>query len=264
MPEGMPDAPPPVGPSGATAQWDAPGPDLWQALGWQPNALQLEQLQQLQVELRQWNSRLNLTRLVEGADFWIAQVFDSLWPLLPRLQGGQAEAPLRCIDVGTGGGFPGLAAAIALPQARLTLVDSVGRKTQAVQAMAQALGLGDRVELRCERAELTGRARSCRGHYDLALARAVAAAPVVAEYLVPLLAEGGEALLYRGQWNEADQAALRQAAALLRARISRHDSCELPAGRGQRTVLGLRPTGTCPAAYPRAVGLPAKLPLGQA
>ena len=114
----MPDAPPPVGPSGATAQWDAPGPDLWQALGWQPNALQLEQLQQLQVELRQWNSRLNLTRLVEGADFWIAQVFDSLWPLLPRLQGGQAEAPLRCIDVGTGGGFPGLAAAIALPLAQ--------------------------------------------------------------------------------------------------------------------------------------------------
>jgi 16S rRNA (guanine527-N7)-methyltransferase len=236
---------------------------LWLALGWQPSEGQLRQFQQLQQELRQWNSRLNLTRLVEGADFWIAQVFDSLWPLLPLLTADLAQQPLRCIDVGTGGGFPGLAAAIALPQARLTLVDSVGRKTQAVQAMAESLGLADRVELRCERVELTGRDRTCRGRYDLALARAVAAAPVVAEYLVPLLTPEGEALLYRGQWSADDQSALDRAAARLKARISRSDSLELPAERGQRTVLGLRPVGPCPRDFPRAVGLPAKLPLGQ-
>jgi 16S rRNA (guanine527-N7)-methyltransferase len=239
-----------------------PGQPLWQALGWQPSAQQQEQFSQLQHELRQWNGRLNLTRLVEGADFWIAQVFDSIWPLLPRLQ-EQPEAPLRCIDVGTGGGFPGLAVAIALPHARLTLVDSVGRKTEAVQAMAQALGLADRVELRCERVELTGRQRACRGQYDLALARAVAAAPVVAEYLVPLLAPAGEALLYRGQWHDDDSRALEKAATILRARISRCDSRELPEERGTRTVLGLQPLAACPSAYPRAVGLPAKLPLGQ-
>ena len=139
----MPAEPPSDSPSASPCQGE-PGQPLWQALGWQPSAQQQEQFSQLQHELRQWNSRLNLTRLVEGADFWIAQVFDSLWPLLPRLQ-EQPEAPLRCIDVGTGGGFPGLAVAIALPQARLTLVDSVGRKTEAVQAMAQALGLADRV-----------------------------------------------------------------------------------------------------------------------
>ena len=278
----MPDAPPPVASSadgvpsssadgvpagsaagtGAEAPWTEPGDALWQALGWQPNEGQLQQFIQLQQELRQWNSRVNLTRLVEGADFWIAQVFDSLWPLLPQLN-ECPEAPLRCIDVGTGGGFPGLAVAIALPQARLTLVDSVGRKTQAVQAMAQALGLAERVELRCERVELTGRQQSCRGRFDLALARAVAAAPVVAEYLVPLLAPEGEALLYRGQWSEADQAALERAASLLRARISRRDGRELPAGRGQRTVLALRPHAPCPRAYPRAVGVPSKLPLGE-
>jgi 16S rRNA (guanine527-N7)-methyltransferase len=165
--------------------------------------------------------------------------------------------------VGTGGGFPGLAVAIALPQARLTLVDSVGRKTEAVQAMAQTLGLADRVELRCERVELTGRQRACRGQYDLALARAVAAAPVVAEYLVPLLAPAGEALLYRGQWHDDDSRALEKAATILRARISRCDSRELPEERGTRTVLGLQPLAACPSAYPRAVGLPAKLPLGQ-
>ena len=257
---GMPDAPPPISPE--SSAWSEPSEGLWQALGWSPNARQGEQLQQLQRELSSWNSRVNLTRLVEGADFWIAQVFDSLWPLLPLLH-ERPDAPLRCIDVGTGGGFPGLAVAIALPNAQLTLVDSVGRKTQAVQAMAEALGLGERVELRCERVELTGRQKSCRGRFDLALARAVAAAPVVAEYLVPLLAPQGEALLYRGQWGDADQAALERAAALLRARISRRDNRELPAGRGQRTVLALQPQAPCPRAYPRAVGVPSKLPLGE-
>ena len=122
-------------------------------MAWQPSSDQLQQFQRLQELLRDWNSRVNLTRLVEGEDYWISQIFDSLWPLQPWLSKSE---PLKVIDVGTGGGFPGLAIAIALPQAQLTLVDSVGRKVQAVQAMADALGLGERVQLRCERAEKTG------------------------------------------------------------------------------------------------------------
>lgn len=232
---------------------------LWAALGWTPSAVQLEQLQALQAELRSWNQRVNLTRLVEGDDYWIAQVFDSLWPLAPWLGSGEA---LRVIDIGTGGGFPGLAAAIALPGAQLTLVDSVGRKLEAVRAMAAAINLADRVALRCERAERSGHQRGQRGAHQLALARAVAAAPVVAEYLVPLLAPGGRALLYRGQWSPEDQAALERAITPLKATISRQEQRELPAGRGTRTLIELAPSGPCPRTYPRAVGIPAKTPLG--
>lgn len=83
----------------------SPTPELWQALGWAPDDNQRAQFLALQQQLREWNGRLNLTRLVEEADFWIAQVVDSLWPLLPLLR-ERPEAPLRCIDVGTGGGFP--------------------------------------------------------------------------------------------------------------------------------------------------------------
>ena len=199
---------------------------------------------------------------MEGDDFWLAQVVDSLWPLLPLLH-EQANAPLRCIDVGTGGGFPGLAVAIALPQARLTLVDSVKRKLDAVAAMAAELGLADRLTLRCERVERTGRRPECRGQFQLALARAVAVAPVVAEYLVPLLAPDGEALLYRGQWSAADGLALGRALTALRAELARMERIELPAGRGVRHALALRPLRPCPAAYPRAVGIPARQPLGE-
>ena len=240
-----------------------PTPALWEALGWTPSETQQTLLCQLQEQLREWNGRVNLTRLVEGEDYWIAQVLDSLWPLQPLIAQRSAE-PMQIIDVGTGGGFPGLAAAIALPNARLTLVDSVGRKVEAVRAMAAALGLADRVTLRCERIELTGRHGNCRGAFDVAMARAVASAPVVAEYLVPLLKPGGTALLYRGQWSEADTAELERATGPLKARISAIHSRDLPAERGIRHVVELQPSGTCPRTYPRPVGVPSKQPLGAA
>ncbi|MFO7628624.1 MAG: 16S rRNA (guanine(527)-N(7))-methyltransferase RsmG [Prochlorococcaceae cyanobacterium] len=245
----------------AAAEYASPSQALWDRLGWTPSPSQEEQLIGLQSELQSWNAQLNLSRLVAGEDFWIAQVFDSLWPLLPLLQQAPAT-PLRCIDVGTGGGFPGLALAIALPQLQLTLVDSVGRKVEAVRAMAETLGLGARVETRCERIERTGREPHGRGQYDWAVARAVASAPVVAEYLVPLLRPGGRALLYRGQWSAADGDGLERALRHLNARLKAARRLELPAGRGVRHALELEALGPCPKAYPRAVGVPAKQPLG--
>jgi 16S rRNA (guanine527-N7)-methyltransferase len=236
--------------------------ELWRALGWQPTPQQEERFQQLQDLLRHWNGRLNLTRLVEGDDYWVAQVFDSLWPLRSLLSAA-SPLPLEVIDVGTGGGFPGLAVAIALPQARLTLVDSVGRKVEAVRAMAADLDLASRVQLRCERIERTGQGGSTRGRFDWALARAVAKAPVVAEYLVPLLRPDGRALLYRGQWSPEDQADLERALVPLRARLEGVEQLDLPAERGMRHALLLRPTGPCPKGYPRAVGVPARQPLGE-
>lgn len=213
----------------------------------------------LQQQLRQWNSHCNLTRLVEGDDYWVAQVQDSLWPLTrinPPFRG-----PLRGVDVGTGGGIPGLALAIALPESHWVLIDSVKRKCAAVQAMASALGLKARVEVVCERAEVVGQDTQYRGQFDLAVARGVAAAPVVAEYLAPLLGSGGLALLYRGHWSAADQQALQQTARQLGCRIRAIERCCLPGNRGQRHVLVLESEMPCPAPYPRAVGMPARRPL---
>ena len=243
-----------------TSPFANPGPELWTLLGWSPDAGQLRQFIELQQLLEDWNSRVNLTRLVEGEDFWIAQVLDSLWPLLPELM--SPDTARRCIDVGTGGGFPGLAVAIALPGAELTLVDSVGRKTAAVAAMAKSLGFGDRVLVRTERVERTGQDPSCRGTFDLAMARAVGAAPVVAEYLVPLLRRSGEGLLYRGRWHDTDDMELQSALKLLKARSLSLQRIELPSDRGARTLIRIGPETATPRTYPRTTGMPSKMPLG--
>ena len=238
----------------------APEPAYWDALGWQPSQAQRDQLVALQGQLQSWNQKVNLTRLVEGDDFWVGQVFDSLWPLTGELQ--SPEQPLHWIDVGTGGGFPGLAIAIALPKARVTLLDSVGRKTAAVEAMANTLGLADRVRVRTERIETTGRDGAFRGSFDRAVARAVAAAPVVAEYLVPLLNTDGQALLYRGQWNDTDAVPFNRALHLLQAHLVEVQHRQLPNDRGTRHLLRVQPNGPCPRSYPRAVGTPSREPLG--
>ena len=216
----------------------------------------------LQEQLRWWNRRCNLTRLVEGDDYWVAQVQDSLWPLTrldPPLRG-----PLRGVDVGTGGGVPGLVLAVALPESHWVLVDSVQRKCAAVQAMAGALGLKPRVEVVCTRAEVLGHDARYRGRFDVAVARGVAAAPVVAEYLAPLLDRRGVALLYRGRWSTVDHQALQQAARTLGCRIRARERCLLPGNRGQRHVLVLAPETACPDPYPRPVGVPSRRPLATA
>ncbi|MCB4400522.1 16S rRNA (guanine(527)-N(7))-methyltransferase RsmG [Synechococcus sp. MU1625] len=238
----------------------APEPAYWDALGWLPSQAQRDQLVALQGQLQSWNQKVNLTRLVDGDDFWVGQVFDSLWPLTGELQ--SPEQPLHWIDVGTGGGFPGLAIAIALPKARVTLLDSVGRKTAAVEAMANTLGLADRVRVRTERIETTGRDGAFRGSFDRAVARAVAAAPVVAEYLVPLLNTDGQALLYRGQWNDTDAVPFNKTLRLLQARLVEVQHRQLPNDRGTRHLLRVQPNGPCPRSYPRAVGTPSREPLG--
>ena len=82
-----------------------PGAAFWDRIGWTPSTEQQQQLLALQGELRDWNQRVNLTRLLEGDDYWINQVFDSLWPLQSELK--QPEQQRTAIDVGTGGGFRG-------------------------------------------------------------------------------------------------------------------------------------------------------------
>ena len=90
----------------------------------------------------------------------------------------------------------------------------------------------------------------------------MATSPVVAEYLVPLLTLQGQALLYRGHWSVEDEANLKRALVPLKAKLVNCKQVNLPAGRGVRTLVRIKPLGPCPKSYPRSVGLPSRLPLG--
>jgi len=232
---------------------------IWEKMDWIPSKKQIEQFCHLQEILQELNSSVNLTRLTEGKDFWVSQIFDSLWPLKSEINNPQNHK--KIIDVGTGCGFPGLAIAIALPNASMTLVDSVRKKTEAVKKMSTTLGLESRVLVLNERIELTGQDKSFRGCFDLAVARAVANTSVLSEYLIPLLNSDGEALIYKGKWSQVAQEQLEQSLIPLNAKIKVIDKLQLPEDLGIRHSIRLSKMNECPGKYPRSIGIPVKRPL---
>ena len=192
------------------------------------------------------NTSVNLTAITEPADIAHKHFLDSWTAFGARRWTGKE----RVIDVGSGAGFPGLALRIARPQLRVTLVESVGKKARFLEEMITLLGLGD-VEVCNERAEALGRER--RDRYDVGTARAVGTLGQVAEYLLPFLRIGGDAIVWKGRVEHELDGARKACAALggeIAAIVPTSDlgvGDALP-GRNLVVIRKLRPT---PGRYPR-------------
>src|SRR2546427_4801107 len=141
---------------------------------------QLARLDQLGAALRDGNQRVNLTRITDPAEIETRHFLDSLsaaLPLIDRLRQGE---PLRLVDVGSGGGMPGLPLKIAFPAVRVTLVESVGKKAAFLREVVEQLALTD-VEVVGQRAEDAARDPRHRDAYTWATARALGTLAVVVE-----------------------------------------------------------------------------------
>jgi 16S rRNA (guanine527-N7)-methyltransferase len=157
----------------------------------------------------------------------------------PLIQGGPV------VDVGSGGGSPGLPLAAARPDLRFDLLESARKKCDFLTRWASEF---ENVSVVCGRAEEHGRGWG-RDAYGTALARALAPPPVAAEWCLPLVAPGGRAILFVGP--SVDEAAVGKAAAELAAEIE-----DAPAG-----FLVMRKTAPTPERFPRRPGMARKRPL---
>jgi 16S rRNA (guanine527-N7)-methyltransferase len=202
------------------------------------------------------NRRLNLTRVVEPGAVARLHLLDAL-SALPLID-GLAE-PLRAVDLGSGGGVPGLVLALARPDQHWLLVDSVRKKADAVRGFIAALGIGN-VEVVAERAEVLGRDSHHRASYGLVAARACAPLPVLAEYAMPLLAIGGTLLAWKGPLAESELDGGRVAAALCGGgppSVQTAAFSEL----GEHRFVAIAKRTTTPERYPRRPGEPSRRPL---
>ena len=226
------------------------------AAGLELDETALSRLETYHDMLLDWNTRMDLTSV--SADQMAARHF--LDSLLPLKVSGLIPEEGRLIDVGTGAGFPGLPLAIARPSLQVTLLEAQGKRCQFLQAVCQALGL-ENVTIINDRAENLGRAEGHREGYDRAVARAVAALPVLAEYLLPFVRVGGMALCWKGPAVAGEQADGAAAAARLGGRLLPLMEME---GCGEETGHVIAPMEkiekTLPL-YPRKNGMPAKRPL---
>lgn len=203
------------------------------------------------------NQHVNLTRIVDPTEVERRHLLDSLTCALPVLKALQGGARWSCIDIGSGGGLPGLPLAVVFPQLQMTLLESVGKKAAFLREAVAELGLTS-VTVISVRAEDAARDATVRDSFDLAVARALAPLDVALELCLPFVKPGGLLVLPRGSDLEAQlsagEGAAEELAARLRAPIPLTDS-ELPPGRSLIIAEKLGPT---PARFPRRPGVAAK------
>lgn len=217
----------------------------------------LAQLEAYADRLLAANAVMNLTAITDPREVARRHLLDAIHPgALSRLPQGA-----RVIDVGTGAGLPGLPLAIVRPDLRVTLSDSLGKRIRFLQETVEALGLSPRVETEWARAEDLGRRAGFREAYDVACARAVAALPVLCEYLLPLVRVGGAALCWKGasalEEAEAAAGALRR----LGGGPAQVTPYALPGLEGHWHLVEMAKRAPTPKAYPRKAGTPSKQPL---
>ena len=204
------------------------------------------------------NLRLNLTRVTDPHEIARLHLLDSVAPITLLDTSGARSA----VDLGSGGGVPGIPLAIARPDVLWLLVDSVGKKADALRGFVLALDLPN-VSVIAERAETLGQSPLHRERYDFVAARACAPLPVLAELAMPLLAIDGVLVAWKGPLTEEDEEVQRGRAALemLGGRLD----VVRPAGPvvigGHTIVIASKRTPT-PPRYPRRPGEPGRRPLG--
>jgi 16S rRNA (guanine527-N7)-methyltransferase len=227
-----------------------------QAFGLSLTETQLEQFRIYQALLIEWNTRVNLTAVRDPIQIEIRHFLDSL--SCATVTGDLNGRSL--IDVGSGAGFPGLPLKILYPDLRLTLLDSVGKKTRFLEAVAAALELPD-VTILTERAEVAGQLPAHRGRYDWGVARSVAELRVLAEFLLPLCRIGGHALAQKGANAPAEIEAALHAITLLGGDRPHLSTIRLPGVEEAHHLIVIPKVGETGGRYPRRPGIPAKRPL---
>ncbi len=249
-----------------------------QALGIPLTEAQVATFARFYALLREWNQRVNLTRIVEPADVQRKHFLDSLAPL-PVLaeevarqdeEAGAAPVleplphllakPWRAVDIGAGAGLPGLALKIVWPRLRLTLLDATLKRVRFMNEAILRLGLSHAVAVH-GRAEELGRDRGFREQFDLVLARGLAPMNTLAEYTLPFARVGGWVLAYKGPRGPEELASAFRAIETLGGYVERVAPVFVPGLAEGRFAILIRKVEHTPFPYPRGRGLPRKRPL---
>ena len=221
-------------------------------LGVSPDIIpRLEEFSRLLLEK---NQVMNLTAITEPDQVATLHLLDSL-SLLPLAD----FAGKTAVDVGTGAGFPGVPLAIAVPESRITLLDSLGKRVDFLRESCAALGLSNAACVHARAEEFAGDRRES---FDLAVSRAVAALPVLCELCLPLVKPGGAFIAMKSVDCGRELAEAETAIRLLGGRLRDTVDYTIPTtGIVHRAVI-VEKVSPVPKKYPRRFAQIKKQPLG--
>lgn len=206
--------------------------------------------------LVEWNARMNLTAITELEEVVKKHFVDSL----SLIQAQKLDKNCSLIDIGTGAGFPGLALKIAFPNLQVTLLDSLNKRIQFLNAVIEDLEL-EGIDTIHGRAEDYAKPGKLREQYDICVSRAVANLATLSEYCIPFVKKGGCFVSYKSEKSGEEILAAKKAIAVLGGNIEKQVEFMLPDSDIYRNLVVIRKEKKTPAIYPRKAGLPAKEPL---
>jgi 16S rRNA (guanine527-N7)-methyltransferase len=200
--------------------------------------------------------RASVSSVTEPGRAWRVHVADSL----TGLEFKQLSEASRIADIGSGAGFPGLVLAVALPGARVDLIESVGRKCDFIQRAINAAGIANARVINARSEDLA--ADEGREAYAAVTARAVGRLSTLAELASPLLEDGGVLVAWKGKRDPDEEAQLESAAEALAMRPEDIRHVGPSAGSDHRHLHLIRKVGSTPDDLPRRPGMAKKRPRG--
>ena len=226
-------------------------------LGVELNSTALENFDKLAEMLVDWNSRINLTAITDPTEIVYKHFADSLTAL------AAVDVPQGAsfIDVGTGGGFPGLPVLVARPDLHGVLLDSTKKKLMYVDYCLNKLNLNENGRTLHMRAEEAGIKVQLRNRFDFSFSRAVANLRELSEYCLPLTKVGGTFVALKGTKAQEEIAEAKEAIKILGGEIQEVKQFFL-GDMGVRYLVIIKKVSPTPPKYPRASAKIAKEPLG--
>lgn len=200
------------------------------------------------------NQVMNLTAITEPKEVAALHLLDSL--ALAPLAGLERDS---IVDVGTGAGFPGVPLAIARPELRVTLLDSLGKRIGFLEEVCRALALNG---AECVQARAEEFAAGNRERFDCAVSRAVADLPVLCELCLPLVRVGGRFLAMKSSHSDEELERAREAVKILGGRVGWVRDYQIPTSDVTHRVVCIEKVAATPGRYPRRFALIRKRPLG--
>lgn len=218
------------------------------------NAEKINALREYMVGILGWNEKINLTGITDEDQFILKHFIDSL--LIYNMK--EYDEAHTVIDMGTGGGFPGIPLAIMSEDKKFVLTDSLNKRLKVIDELTSQIGITNVIT--CHgRAEDLGRSQDHREKYDMCVSRAVASLPTLCEYCLPFVKVGGFFLAYKGPDCQDEIKAAEKAITVLGGELVKINDVDFEGF--EHKILVIKKIKSTPKKYPRKAGTPSKQPL---
>lgn len=230
--------------------------DKSQEAGYNLNEKQICQLEEFYHMVVEYNKHMNLTSITEEEEFIDKHILDSF--SASRMISFNNIS--KCIDIGTGAGFPGIPLKILYPDTEFVLIDSLRKRITFLNDVIDKLSLKNITAIH-GRAEDLARDPIYREQFDLCVSRAVASLPVLMEYCIPFVKIDGYFISYKSQKGLEEIKEADHCLKVLGSQVERIEKFSISEMAAERLLIMIKKNKKTHHIYPRKSGIPAKKPL---